>query len=133
MSAKVLAPIRGKVLHPAPIEFDLLRPKPPARGEGWTHVQIQAHVEKVLNAGFGDGAIVVHRKLNTHERKMPRNWGVVMNLHRYKAGTATAYTPLTVKCFVDDSLWFGWHEELLLIHHHYEWKELDDVFKDQLE
>lgn len=133
MSAKVLTASRAKVLFSAPIDFVLERPKPPERGHDWNHMQISAHCDIIKAAGFGEGAIVAHRKLSMHERKTTRNWGVVMNLQRYRGSHALPYTPLTVKCFIDDSLWYGWHEDLLLVHHALEWNELDAVFRPQLE
>ena len=133
MSAKVLAPSRTKVLFSAPIEVELIRPKPLERGHDWTHLQIQAHVDLIKTAGFGEGAIVVHRKNSMHERRTPRNWGVVMNLQRYRGSHIAPYTPLTVKCFLDNSLWYGWHEDLLLVNRAYEWQELEAIFRPQLE
>lgn len=132
MSARVHQLPRTRVLFSAPIDIELNRPKPPGRGDDWTHPQIQEYLLSAREAGFAEGTVVVHKRFSFHERKMPKNWGVIVDVKRYRTASE-AYVPFTVKCVGDSAAWHVWHDELLYVHRAVEWAGYDAIFKPQLE
>lgn len=121
----------AKVVFNAPIETEIVPPKPPPRGFGLDHNQIQVMVGELIAAGMGEGAIVVRRSMHPHSQRQPYNWGIVNAISRYVNYVTKGYDPLDIKWLNGTSNTKEWPEDLLIIYRSKTWQELEADLKSQ--
>lgn len=122
---------RTTVQFNAPVEQDIVPPKPPQRGDDLDHSGIQKLCLEMINKGFNEGAIVVRRSEASYDRRRHLNWGMVTSVHRYRYHGAVSYAPLSVKWFLGSPIMDAWPEDLLLVYPAMTSDTLDAFFKDQ--
>jgi hypothetical protein len=117
------------VLFNAPVEQEIVPPKPPAIGIGMNQQQIVAYLKEAKEDGFAENSIVVRRSMQMYPRRRCWNWGIIKNVNTYKPiGMAPDWLPYDVVWFESGKLEHMWAEELLLVHEHKTDGELDTDF-----